>query len=745
MKKATLQYYLPVLLLTLLCDIAAGQQKVSGTVKNDQGAVVPFASVSFNGVAQTQADSAGYFSLETKASGKRVLSVSAVGYKPFKKELVLTGVPLLLGIILQHDTRTLNEVSVSAGSFDASDKAKGAALTPIDAVTVAGSNADITQALRALPGAQQIGEQDGLFVRGGTNDETKQFVDGTLLKNPNYPAVPGIRQYARINPFLFKGILFSSGGYSALYGQAMSSALIMESVDLPEKSSARFNIFPANWGIGGQRLAKNNRSSYGININYSDQSFYNSIVRQTPDYFSGPRYLQGDANLRMKTGKTGMLKLYTNWSYSDVGMSNPDIDSNNLKDRFQLKGKNTYTNLSYRDFLSDNWKIDAGIAFSYNQDKTVNQLADAAGETQYLPDEPFRSKAFYRNINTYFAQARAVFTRMFYNNQAIRFGAEHFYANDKGVRNDTNLALTDQLTAVFAEGDIRLADNLAARIGARLEYSSLLDKMVIAPRASIAYRLKDGGQFNLAYGIFYQEPVSDLLYSNRNLDFTNATHYVLNYTRKKNNCFFRVEAYYKQYNKLVKTYPVFSNGGNGYAKGIELFWRDKRSVKDLDYWITYTYLDTKRNFLDYPYALKPAFAAPHTATIAIKKMFQAINTNVNVSYSVAAGRPYYDIRYSADGDGYKVFDQGKTRAYNVLNLHIAYLTRLFKKGKWQDFSGIGMGVTNLLGTRQVFGYRYSADDGNKVAVTLPATRGYYLGIFMSIGIDRTDDFLNEHL
>jgi hypothetical protein len=33
---------------------------------------------------------------------------------------------------------------------------------------------------------------------------------------------------------LFKGTVFSTGGYSALYGQALSSALILESIDLPE-------------------------------------------------------------------------------------------------------------------------------------------------------------------------------------------------------------------------------------------------------------------------------------------------------------------------------------------------------------------------------------------------------------------------------------------------------------------------------------------------------------------------------
>src|SRR5690348_876875 len=68
--------------------------------------------------------------------------------------------------------KQLGEVVVTAaGSFEASDKAKGASLTPMDAVTVAGTGGDIANALRYLPGAQQIGEREGLFVRGGSSEE----------------------------------------------------------------------------------------------------------------------------------------------------------------------------------------------------------------------------------------------------------------------------------------------------------------------------------------------------------------------------------------------------------------------------------------------------------------------------------------------------------------------------------------------------------------------------------------------
>ncbi|MBO9730179.1 MAG: TonB-dependent receptor [Chitinophaga sp.] len=635
--------------------------------------------------------------------------------------------------------RALHEVVISAGAFEASDRAKGASLTPIEAVTVAGSNGDISLALRSLPGAQQIGEQEGLFVRGGTSEETRQFIDGTLLRTPNYPSVPGVPQAARINPFLFRGILFSTGGYSALYGGAMSSALILESEDLPEKTSARFFLFPTVLGAGMQHLAKNNRSSFGFNLNYGNQSLYNNIVPQKPDYFSGPIYMDGNVNFRIKTGKTGMLKLYSGWGHSDVGMNNPDIDSVALKAGYQVRGWNSYNNLSFRSYLSQNWKLEAGAAYSYNRQENNLHLTNEKGNVVAIPYIPYSYKTSDRNLETDFAQGRLVISHFFPQGQALRFGAEQFYTHDHGRSNDSLLRVTDHLTAVFAEGDIYLADNLAAKVGARMEYSSLLQKTVVAPRASLAYRLRDGSQFNLAYGIFYQEPANDYLYQPNQLNFSSASHYILNYTKKANNRFFRVEVYYKQYQDLVKTIPTLSNNGKGYAQGVELFWRDKKSIKNLDYWITYTYLDTKRDFLNYPYQLRPSFAAPHTATIAIKKYFPDINTNVNLSWAMATGRPYYHINYNG------IDDQGTTKGYNAVNLHVAWLCSFIKNKKWKDFSGVAMGINNLTGTRQVFGYNYSYNGMVKQPITLPATRSFFIGIFMSFGIDRTDDFLNNNL
>ena len=725
-------------------NIATAQSIIKGKVTDKKKVPVENASIKIKGSTEGAiTDSAGNFLLNTSLQGNQSITISSIGYNSVEKNININDSIIVLNILLQSEDKMLDPVIVSAGSFEASDKAKGASLTPMDAMTVAGNGGDISNSLRSLPGAQQIGDKEGLFVRGGTSDETKQFIDGVLMPAPNYSGVPGIMQPARINPFLFKGVLFNAGGYSALYGGALSSALILESVDLPDESSASLHIFPMAQGIGFQNLAKNKKSSWGINTNYGNYVFYNSIVKQNYDFFHAPEYAETDANFRIKTANNGMLKFYVNYGYDHTGFRNPDIDSINLKSSFENKASNLYANLSCRQPLKNKWKLDAALAYNFNKRNINNQLLDSANEPLYIAYYPFNTKNNNINPKQNFAQARIAFIKFLNHNQALRFGAEHFYNNAIYSYNDALNCFTNNLTAVFAESDIYISKNIATKIGLRAEHSSLLDKTNLAPRISFAYRLNNGGQFNVAYGIFYQEP--DIIYflQGSNLNYMRATHYVINYQKKANNRLLRIEAYYKKYKDLITTVPDTASSGNGYAKGIELFFRDKRSFKNFDYWVTYTYLDTKRKFLNYPYALQPNFATPHTASVAIKRFFPDINFNANLSYSIATGRPYYNIQNT--GSKSAIAEEGKTNMYNQMNLSFAYLFNMFKHWKNKDFSGIGFGINNVFGTKQIYGYNYSYNSFYKTPITMPATRSYYIGLFISFGIDRRNDFIDEKL
>src|SRR6185503_3302376 len=205
----------------LLAGGLYAQTTLSGTVKDPKGHPIRGASItikdSYDGAT---ADSTGAFRFRTSEKGTMTLAITNIGYNPVEQPVNLTGEPITLHIVMKEQLSELKAVTITAGSFTAGDAKRGAVLSSLDVATTAGSNADITAALKTLPGAQQVGEQEGLFVRGGAGYEAKQYIDGTLVNNPYYTSVPDIAQRGRFSPFLFKGTVFSTGGYSALYGQA---------------------------------------------------------------------------------------------------------------------------------------------------------------------------------------------------------------------------------------------------------------------------------------------------------------------------------------------------------------------------------------------------------------------------------------------------------------------------------------------------------------------------------------------
>jgi len=261
---------LSVFVFLFITITAAAQVKVSGKIKDHKGKPIPGVSITLKETYDgTVSDSSGNFSFTTLETGAHIIEVTGVGYHEFIAPVELKSTPVVLEIALKERLDELKAVVVMAGSFEAGDKKRAATvLSSIDIATTAGSNADITAALKTLPGAQQVGHQEGLFVRGGTGDETKQFIDGTVINNPFFTGTPDIASRGRFSPFLFKGTVFSTGGYSALYGQALSSAVILESIDLPEETSATASISPILVGGGFQQLSKNKKSSWGTSYNY---------------------------------------------------------------------------------------------------------------------------------------------------------------------------------------------------------------------------------------------------------------------------------------------------------------------------------------------------------------------------------------------------------------------------------------------------------------------------------------------
>jgi hypothetical protein len=695
-------------------------------------------------------DANGNFSFETSEKGNKVLTFTHPKYIDVEKPITIENQEVSINAELKEQINEIDAVVVSAGSIEASDKKRATALlTPIDIYTTAGADGQISSALTYLPGVQKVGETEGLFIRGGTGTESKIFMDGSLINNYFSSSVPGIAGRDRFNTSLFKGNVFSSGGYSALYGQALSGALMLESVDLPDQSSYDFGISPIFLSGGFQRLSDSKNSSFGATVGYSNLKLMQEVFNFNTNFSDAPQGLNADFNFRIKTKSGGFFKYYGMYDSNRMGVTVESLEPGNDFSLVNLKGKNTYHNLSFKQKFGK-YLLNTSASYSYNTSdlkfSTQNNEIET-GNTKVLND------ANYINF-------KAVLERKINKISALRGGFELNSTSEKLNFNDfVEKHYKDLISAAFVETDLGFSNQLSAKIGVRAENSSYLKKSNIAPRVALAYRFAKDWTTSFAYGLFYQNPESKYINGPANLGFQQSQHYIFQVQRATDGRSLRFEAFYKKYDDLlkVKNLPftdgqnqyiqtVDNNGGYGYAKGLELFWRDKKTFENIDYWISYSFLDSKRDFINYPFNLKPNFASEHTISAVAKRFIPKWKTGVNFSYTYAKGRPYYDIA-AKDVNGesmYYIRNEGRLKDYNALNFSINYLPNLGKKDA-KAFTVLVLSVSNILGTKNVYGYNFSMDGSRNSTVVPPVNTFIFVGAFISFGVDKTQDAINNNL
>lgn len=709
-----------IFILFIICiGSPFAQTIIQGTVTNNKNNPIPGVNIFIkNSYDGTITDNNGVFNLKTTLSKNDTLIFSIISYKTTKIALNHTQKNINLKITLEDELHELDMVTISAGMFEAGDEKKSVVLSSLDIATTAGSDADIVSAMKTLPGTSVSGGLTGLYVRGGEGREAATYIDGLRVPNPFYNSVPDISQRGRFNPFIFQGTYFSTGGYSAEYGDALSSALVLNTIALPSESHTEISLMSLGAGIGhNERFDK---SSLGIFLNYTNLNPYNNITEQNIDWNKSVISYQASLIYRLKTSETGLLKIYSQYEEGGMSFFIPDYNYNQDKIKMNFNEKDLYTTITFKEQINDKWILSTGTSFSYNQNN-ANQYYIKIIETD-------------NDINS-----RLKLQRSFNEYSKIKFGIGHEYSDFKGSYQPIGYEkyktpIEQNYYHAFIEGDWYLTSKIVLRTGFRTEYANILDKYNLAPRTSLAYKTGENSQISIAYGKFYQQP--DLKYYNPNRAFPGyekASHYIANYQYMGEERVFRAEAYYKSYDKLITVesinyeYDFLSKlDGAGYAQGMDIFYRDKKTFNNADFWISYSYLDTKRKYNGYSKSVTPDFASTHTLSTVYKHFIEPLNSNIGFTYVYASGRPYNDPNSD-------VFMSEKTKDYHNLSLNYTYL---FKRKN--TFTVIVLSVSNVLGVDNIHGYNYYGD--KKTAIKDPSNRMIFLGIFLSIGRDNSNDF-----
>ena len=631
----------------------------------------------------TISDARGHFTLSTELTGEQLFTASFIGFEKYSRVLILDGNDISLEVVMKPTASEINEVAITAGVFSASDDKKSATLSSFDIATTASAMGDIYGAYSTMPGSQKVGEEGMLFVRGGEAYECKTYMDGLPVQTPYFSSMPNVPTRGRFSPLLFSETLFSTGGYSAEYGHALSSIVDLSTNGLEVEDKASVGVMSVGATASWSKRWENN--SLAVTGLYANNALHHTLFKQNVDWTQDPVLGNGMVMFRQKIGETGLLKSFCSFNAMTMQMNYDNFEAGTM-DKMQMDNLNLYGNSTYSDQLAEKWLIRTGLAYSRD-----NQKIDYAG----IPVATMNTGASYK----------LAFTHLSAENFKTRFGGDlnsSWYNQTVTMDSVLRADLNDVQPSLFLETEWTISKKVALRTGIRAEYSTLLGKPGLLPRVSAAYKTGTSSQVSLAWGKYRQKPENDFLLFAPLLDHERADHYIVNFQYRKQKRIFRAEVYLKQYSQLVKYSSIFSpnpadysNEGSGSARGIDLFWRDSKSLKGSDYWISYSFLNTTRDYHDYPVSAVPSFASAHNLSVVYKRFFTRVRTFGSLTYSFASGRPYNDPNST-------LFMGDRTKAYNDISISLTHITSLFRHD-----CIIHLGITNLLGFDNVFGYRYA--------------------------------------
>jgi hypothetical protein len=481
---------------------------------------------------------------------------------------------------------------------------------------------------------------------------------------------------------------------------------------MPEEDQLDLSFLSVGVEFAGTKMWSN--GAVTGSLNYRNLAPYMSLAPQNYDWPHAPEATTGAVSLRQKTSKTGMFKFYSNIESGGFTIRQNNLDMGGVPVDYKLGNNNVFMNASWNDKLGEKWGINTAASFTNNKDDIHFDQTNITKHIQGI---------HLKNVYTY------PFSEKFILKMGGEIFAKTFTQNVQLPNEIHNNNFTNHTFSGFTEAQVYASSKFVTRIGGRVEYSDYLDKFTLSPRLSVAYKITDKSQFSAAYGWFYQNPVDDYLLYTHLLKPEQADHYTFSFQSSANQRTIRVELYYKDYKDLVKLnggefyLPTsYNNNGSGYAKGLDFFWRDKTTIKNGDYWISYSYIDTKRDYRNFPEAAVPTFVSKHNFSMVYKHWIGGLRSLAGINFKYSSPRVYNDPNST-------VFNGEKMLPYRSLDLSWSFLYR-------QNIIFYGA-VTNVAGFKNEYGRSYASSPDvsgtyPSMAIQPSSDRFYVIGCFITL-------------
>ncbi len=649
---------------------------VTGVVVDHAGRPIEFAAVACPALKTgAAADERGRFALDLPL-GRAQLEVSQMGYEHTRVEVRVVEDLAPLRLVLRDEPLELAEVQVATSSFGKAGKSEGATLKRMDVVMTPGGAADVMQSLRALPGINAPNEGAAVYVRGGDPSETLIRLDGNSIGHPyHYEGASG-GLFSAFDAYLVRNAFFSSGGFTARYGGVLSGVLDIDTQEPGDQRSVNVgvNMVGANlstsWRLVPGRLAAL------ATVRYSDTELLMRVYGSRNDYERAPLSHDAAAKLVWRYSGTGRLTF--------TGLQNGDrtaVEANvlNVASVYHEHALNQVGALELADALGERLALHVrgawqryGAKWDYSGFGTRRDESDAQAnlEAVWTP-HPRHELTFGGNLPRHAVRIVG----------GLPADSVDLAAGAPLRAYDIRPVLT--LPGVFVEDKLRVWGPVYATLGFRADRISNAQVWTTDPRAALAWRIDERQTVRVATGRYHQaaDPrFLDRAYGNPRLGPARADHVIAGWEWLTENANLRLEAYRKDYRGLVTvdSLAFYAPRGHGFARGVDVFL--KGSHRWVNGWISYGYMDSKRQEGDDPRELPSAYGVTHSLTLVGDYRWSGAWL-VGARWGWSSGRPWTPVVGRTWDPARRIWRpvyaenrSARMPAYNRLDIR---LTRLF--------------------------------------------------------------------
>ncbi len=559
-----IQKSLVLLLAVFIFSSILGAQIPKGTLK---GKVVNSATkepligvnVILDGAALGAATGTdGFFVVENVPAGSYKVTFMYMGFSNLVKTDVQVN-PGRISFINAEMKETIvegEEVTVTAGYFH-EDAAEPVSIYSFNAEEVRrspGSAGDVSRILMALPSAAKVADNSNdLMVRGGSPMENAFFIDNIQLPNINHFPVQGATggPIGILNVDLIDDVKFYTGGFSAAYGDRLSSVVDIEFREgSREKFESQLDFNMSGFGGLAEGPLGNGKGSW---ILTGRRSFLDMITGAIGTGVA-PRYGDVHGKLTYDLNASNRLTVLNVFGASAIKYKQDeaaDLGQSSFGDYFA--NQNTF-GLNWRTLWKSRGYSNTSLSYTFVKSNDdwyhVNDGKNQQASTYY------EGWLRFRNVNYFQVDKK--------NKFEFGLDASMNTANYDYTFNEYTTRLGDVVPSVDVNKDVRFStgglffnyswqpmEKLTTNWGVRADYFSHNKSMAVSPRLSARLQLNERIALNAGFGEFYQTLPAIILTQNsefKELNNPKATHYIVGMEwLATSDTKISLEAYYKKY------------------------------------------------------------------------------------------------------------------------------------------------------------------------------------------------------